>query len=316
MLHDISTSNVINDGSISNETRLGAVGDIALCLQEKLPSIQALHGMLIIAGDTLFYEDFKLNDFLDRLTEGHSNDSGVLYYDIKDGNETLKRGIIEVDHDHNATKLLEKPHPSSTPSRKACPAFYAYQRVLFDEIIRFYQSSLSLPLEERDAPGKLLSWFLEQKTAYSNQFNVKAFEISGRFDIGNLAEYRQTLDYFADKFEMTKTKSLTKWTSDKCYARIGLMGNPSDGFKGKTLSFLINNFYAEVFIEEDESHQANESSTARKYIGIDYHASITCIPHPVLDPFTFSSFAGLQSHMTVKVTATIACIMKPPYSSA
>lgn len=35
-----------------------------------------------------------------------------------------------------------------------------------------------------------------------------------------------------------------------CYARIGLMGNPSDGFQGKTLSFLLKNYYATVTIQE------------------------------------------------------------------
>lgn len=35
---------------------------------------------------------------------------------------------------------------------------------------------------------------------------------------------------------------------DICHARIGLMGNPSDGFNGKTLSFLINNFHTKVTI--------------------------------------------------------------------
>ena len=32
--------------------------------------------------------------------------------------------------------------------------------------------------------------------------------------------------------------------------RVGLIGNPSDGFYGKTISFTINNFWAEVTITE------------------------------------------------------------------
>ena len=32
--------------------------------------------------------------------------------------------------------------------------------------------------------------------------------------------------------------------------RVGLIGNPSDGFYGKTISFTINNFWAEVTIME------------------------------------------------------------------
>ena len=32
----------------------------------------------------------------------------------------------------------------------------------------------------------------------------------------------------------------------KAYARIGLLGNPSDGYYGKTISLTIGNFWAEV----------------------------------------------------------------------
>lgn len=38
--------------------------------------------------------------------------------------------------------------------------------------------------------------------------------------------------------------------SESCYARVGLLGNPSDGFKGQVISFLISNFAANVRIEE------------------------------------------------------------------
>ena len=34
------------------------------------------------------------------------------------------------------------------------------------------------------------------------------------------------------------------------YCRVGLMGNPSDGFYGKTISLSIENFWAEVTITE------------------------------------------------------------------
>ena len=38
--------------------------------------------------------------------------------------------------------------------------------------------------------------------------------------------------------------------SEKCYARVGLMGNPSDGYGGKTLSVIVKNFFAEVTLHE------------------------------------------------------------------
>lgn len=42
--------------------------------------------------------------------------------------------------------------------------------------------------------------------------------------------------------------SLPLSVTERCPARVGLMGNPSDGFRGKTLSFLIDNFSAAVSI--------------------------------------------------------------------
>ena len=39
---------------------------------------------------------------------------------------------------------------------------------------------------------------------------------------------------------------------EKTYARIGLMGNPSDGFYGKTISSCITNFCATITLMESE----------------------------------------------------------------
>lgn len=47
---------------------------------------------------------------------------------------------------------------------------------------------------------------------------------------------------------------------DSCYARIGLLGNPSDGFKGKTISFLIGNFKATACIVAQHIEEGIEIS--------------------------------------------------------
>ncbi|MCB0184719.1 MAG: hypothetical protein KDE31_10655, partial [Caldilineaceae bacterium] len=36
----------------------------------------------------------------------------------------------------------------------------------------------------------------------------------------------------------------------RTYARAGLLGNPSDGYNGKTISFIVRNFWAEVVLYE------------------------------------------------------------------
>jgi glucuronokinase len=40
---------------------------------------------------------------------------------------------------------------------------------------------------------------------------------------------------------------------ERAYARAGLLGNPSDGYNGKTISFIVRNFYAEVVLYEWDS---------------------------------------------------------------
>jgi glucuronokinase len=60
----------------------------------------------------------------------------------------------------------------------------------------------------------------------------------------------------------------------KTWARCGLMGNPSDGFHGKTIAMTIGNFWASAELWESEQLQL--------------------IPHPLYDPSSFSCLADLH----------------------
>jgi len=61
----------------------------------------------------------------------------------------------------------------------------------------------------------------------------------------------------------------------RCYARVGLLGNPSDGFEGKTLGFELKNFFAEVIIRPSDR--------------------VIIHPHPDLDPTSFGSMEDLHA---------------------
>ena len=39
----------------------------------------------------------------------------------------------------------------------------------------------------------------------------------------------------------------------RAYARAGLLGNPSDGYHGKTISIIVRNFWAQVVLYEWDS---------------------------------------------------------------
>ena len=57
-------------------------------------------------------------------------------------------------------------------------------------------------------------------------------------------------------------------------ARVGVMGNPSDGFFGRTISLSVNNFWAEVRVWPS--------------------TRLAILPHPLYDPLSFGSLADLH----------------------
>lgn len=69
--------------------------------------------------------------------------------------------------------------------------------------------------------------------------------------------------------------ALPKRSYGMAHARTGLMGNPSDGFFGKTLACTIKNFSAQVWLVESEK--------------------IRIKPHPLFDPSEFGSLNDLYS---------------------
>jgi len=81
-------------------------------------------------------------------------------------------------------------------------------------------------------------------------------------------EYQQLDAMFASP---SKALGEPRHIKTGAYARVGLIGNPSDGFNGKTIACTIKNFWASVELWESERLQL--------------------LPHPLFD---MSSFSGLQ----------------------
>lgn len=69
----------------------------------------------------------------------------------------------------------------------------------------------------------------------------------------------------------------------KCPARVGFLGNPSDGFAGKTVSFTLDNFHAAVELEEIDG------------------PGIEILPNPTLDLTSFSCLHALSNYTSVNV---------------
>jgi glucose-1-phosphate thymidylyltransferase len=183
--YGFSQDNIIQNKSVSNETRLGAISDLQFAIKSK----NIDDDLLIVAGDTLFPEQVKLQNLVDHFYQINTN--LVSNYVVND-EDLGKRGIIELDQNNKIIKMLEKPLPHQTNSRNACPPLYFYTKDTVKKIPEFLKITESMPLNQRDAPGNLLAWLYDKTIIHSK-------EISGRYDVGNLAQYVEVNRVFSNK---------------------------------------------------------------------------------------------------------------------
>lgn len=79
--------------------------------------------------------------------------------------------------------------------------------------------------------------------------------------------------------------------------RVGIMGNPSDGFNGKTIAMSISNFWAEVTLVESQTLVSAHTFTHTN-VFFFLCDKVTClwqilVPHPLNDPTEFGSLQDL-----------------------
>lgn len=166
---------VVNDGTLTNETRLGAIGDIQYVINQKDIS----DDLLILAGDNLF--EFELTDFVSFATENNS-DALAMYYE--ENLDQLKRnGTATFDENSVVTDFIEKP---DNPTYHYCvPTFYVLkERTL--PLINQYMNEGNNP----DAPGNFIPYLIQHN-------EVKAYVFVGeRYDIGTVDSYNKVQEIF------------------------------------------------------------------------------------------------------------------------
>ena len=168
---------VVDDGTSTNETRLGAVRDIQFAIE----ALDLEDDFLVIAGDNLL--DFSLSEFLE-YSSSKGTSCVMRYYEPLE--EKLRKcGVLQVDSDGLILGMEEKP--SEPKSHWACPPFYFYRREDAMRIPEAIASGCGV-----DAPGSLVAWL-------SSKVPVHAMEMPGkRFDIGNLKSYEAVKEIFAN----------------------------------------------------------------------------------------------------------------------
>ena len=164
---------VVDDGTSTNETRLGAVCDI----QYAIETLGLDDDMLVIAGDNVL--DFSLLEFVDYVRA--KGTSGIMRYREDDEARLHKCGVVEIDSDDRILSMEEKP--AEPKSHWCCPPFYYYTKEDARKVSQGIKAGCGT-----DAPGSFIAWL-------SGVTSVHAMLMPGRrYDIGNLESYRKVCE--------------------------------------------------------------------------------------------------------------------------
>ena len=144
---------VHDDGTTSEDDRLGAIGDIAFVVDRAGLNTEDL---LVVAGDNLF--DYSLADYV-AWWHGKGDASGVVLYDVGDLELVKRFSSVDVDSTERLTSLTEKPeHPTST---LVATAAYIYHRSHV-ALVHAYLAEANSP----DQPGRFLVWLVPRAPVY------------------------------------------------------------------------------------------------------------------------------------------------------
>lgn len=167
---------VLSDGTFTNDTRLGAVKDLILAIEE----CGIDEDILVLAADNIL--DFSLKGFVD---EFHKKGTSMIMCHHEPEIYKLQRtGVIQVDDDMKVLLMQEKP--AVPVSHWAVPPFYVYSRAdlpLIKDALAHGCGS--------DAPGNLAHYLADVSVLHAWPMP------SGRFDIGSLDTYQEAKKKYA-----------------------------------------------------------------------------------------------------------------------
>lgn len=163
---------VLNDGTTSNDNRLGAIGD----LQFAIDRAKVDGDIIVLASDNLF--DGDLAGFA-RFAASKKDAAAIGVFKLADPQDGSKKyGMVETDPESRILKIEEKPEKPRTPY--ASMGIYWFPKSSMKYITEYLGST-----QKQDAPGYYATWLLDRIKLY-------AFQFPGRwYDIGSLEQLQE-----------------------------------------------------------------------------------------------------------------------------
>ncbi len=179
---DASRIFLVDDGTMTNDARLGAIRDMDLAIREG--SID--DDLLVIAGDNLF--DLDLAEFL-KFAGIRRDGVCVALYDVRSFEAAKKFGVVSIDGKNLVTDFEEKPQNPKSTLISTGIYFFPREKVAN---LREYVNSEGAKL---DAPGYYIRWLSAKKIVYGFPFSEKWY------DIGDLESYKRADEEYTKKGE-------------------------------------------------------------------------------------------------------------------
>ena len=170
---------IIDDGTETNDTRLGAVCDLLFAMDK----LQIDDDLLVVAADNLLF--FSFRDFVDFAKA--KGTSCIICHDQPSIDKLQRTGVVVLDENNKVLNMEEKPeHPKS---HWAVPPFYIYKKQDLDLVRHSVENGCG-----KDAPGNLAHYMVEHTVMH-------AWPMAGtgenlRFDIGSLDTYKEACEKY------------------------------------------------------------------------------------------------------------------------
>ena len=170
---------IIDDGTSTNDTRLGAVRDLQFAIEKA----NVNDDMLVVAADNLLFFLFK--GFVDFAKQ--KGTPCIMCHKQPSKDKLQRTGVVVLDENYKVLNMEEKPQePKST---WAVPPFYIYKKENIDMIMHAIENGCGY-----DAPGNLAHYMVDN-------VEMHAWPMAGtgenlRFDIGSLDTYKEACEKY------------------------------------------------------------------------------------------------------------------------
>ncbi len=166
---------IVDDGTETNETRLGAVCDLLFAIEK----LNINDDMLVVAADNILF--FSFQEFV-----GFAKAKGtscIMCHEQPELAKLQRTGVVVLDENDKVLNMEEKP--AEPKSQWAVPPFYIYLQKDLDIVKRSVENGCG-----KDAPGNLAHYMVDNTEMHAWKMTA------GRFDIGSLDTYYEACEKF------------------------------------------------------------------------------------------------------------------------